>query len=181
MLKNNQHFTASKLTKLEHNSVSWPEPHKTLQCSKKINFFTALKLTKHCNTQKIPKFSGICPRPGHRCQNFGIFCIFWALQRFVSSEVGNLGFFWAWQCFVRLMSQEPRKRRFSGVCCTVHTVQYFKHLQASGRTLQESRCVWVCVSFVSKPVQSSKHQWPHFYLTKYLGTRSWNPQTKPSD
>ena len=26
----NQLFTASKLTKLVHSSVSWPEPHKTL-------------------------------------------------------------------------------------------------------------------------------------------------------
>ena len=30
MLKKNQCFTASKLTKLEHSSVSWLKPHKTL-------------------------------------------------------------------------------------------------------------------------------------------------------
>ena len=41
-----------------------------------IAVFRGLNFTKHCNAQKIPKFSGTWSWPGHRCQNFGIFGIF---------------------------------------------------------------------------------------------------------
>ena len=40
-----------------------------------IAVFRGLNFTKHCNAQKIPKFSGTWSWPGHRCQNFGIFGI----------------------------------------------------------------------------------------------------------
>ena len=101
----NQIFTAPKLAKLEHSSVSWPKL--TKHCNAQKNqLFIALKLTKHCHAQKIPKFHGICPRPGHRCKNFGMFGNFWALQCFVNVKVGNFGFFWALQCFVARTSQK---------------------------------------------------------------------------
>ena len=56
----------------EHYSVSSPEPHKTLQCSKKIVFsqpqssqnlsiavFRGLNRTKHCNAKKNQLFQAL--------------------------------------------------------------------------------------------------------------------------
>ena len=83
--------------------------------------FPTSKPTKHCNAQKLPNFSGICPWPGHKWQNFGIFGFFWALQCFLSFRIGSFGMFWALQCFVRPMPQEPRKRRSWGEHIYIYT------------------------------------------------------------
>ena len=63
MLQENQLFAASKLTKLEHSSVSWPELTKHCNAQKNPKLPT-LKLTKHCNAQKIPKFWHLWPGRG---------------------------------------------------------------------------------------------------------------------